>query len=103
MAVAPVVKAGSALIRARRSAEELSKDIEAAIAAIHDAAVELAPMHGLKHMQAGSAYAKLRQAQASLGLIMDAHNDVRLAIKGVGLEEPTDAEILGNAGTASIR
>lgn len=103
MAVAPVVKAGAALIRARRTAEELDKDIEAAIAAIKDAAVELAPMHGLKLMQAGSAYAKLRQAQAAHGLIMDAHNDVRLAIKSVGLEEPTDAELVSNTGTASIR
>lgn len=98
-----VVKAGLALLRARRTAEELEKDVEAAIVAIRAAADELVPLHGLKHMQAGSAYAKLRQVQAAPGLVMDAHNDVRLAIGGKGIDEPTDAQLVANAGTASIR
>lgn len=103
MAEPSIVKAGAALLRARRAAEELDKDIDAAIVAIREAATELAPIHGLKHMQAGASYASLRQAQMALGLVMKAHDDVRTAIKSVGLQEPTDAELVGNAGTASIR
>lgn len=98
-----VVKAGIALIRARRTAEELEKQIDTAIAAIRAAADELVPEYGLKHMQSGSAYAKLRKAQAALGYIMDAHNDVRLAIGEKGIEEPTDAQVVLGVGTASIR
>lgn len=102
-----VVKAGAALIAARFTAIDLAEQIDQAISAIETAADELTATHDLKHMQAGSAYVKLRKAQAAVGLIMDAHNDIRLEIKAAGIPEPTDAQILAVIGTnrkaASIR
>lgn len=94
-----VVKAGAKLIEARFTALDLADQLQDAIAAVMASADELTGTHDLKHMQLGSAYAKLRQAQAAAGLIMDAHNDLRLQIKAAGIPEPTDAQIVAVIGT----
>lgn len=101
-----VILAGAALIMARTTAETLEKEVDAAILAIEAAAGELVKSHGLKHMQAGEAYAILREVQGTKGRIMMAHNSVRAAITAAGIPEPTDEEIvkaIGNNRAASIR
>jgi len=101
-----VIRAGAALIKARRTAVLLATQIDEAIVAIGDATNDLVESHQLKHMQAGEALVLLRQAQTAPGLVMQAHDSVRKAISARGVEEPTDDEIvavLGGVSAASIR
>ena len=93
-----VVATGKALIGARKMAEAMSDKIDIAILALTEHAIpEMMKDHGAKQMQAGSALAKLRKAQAAYGLIMDAHNDLRLVLEECDVDAPTDAQV------ASIR
>ena len=88
-----VIECGKALIKARKSASNMSADIDAAIAALHpaiDATVKL----GAKGMQAGVALEKLRKAQSALGLVMQAHNSLRQVLVELDIEQPTDAQVL---------
>lgn len=92
-----VVETGRALIKARKLAESMSDNIGIAIAELGEAINVMVKDHGAKAMQAGSAIAKLRQAQAAYGLIMDAHNDLRKVLAECDVDAPTDAQV------ASIR
>ncbi len=89
-----VIKTGKALIRARKTAGNLSVEIDEAIAALHEAVEDMVKNHGAKAMQAGHALASLRQAQAALGLVMDAHNSLRCVLTECDVEQPTDAQVL---------
>lgn len=99
MAVCPdeVIAAGRALIEARKVAARLSELIDAAALALVPAANVMVEKHGSKHMSAGTAYAKLRQAQMAYGLICEAHEDLRLELGRRDVDEPTDDQV------ASIR
>lgn len=92
-----VIETGRSLIAARKMAEAMSDKIDIAIASLTEHAIPDMKAHGAKAMQAGSAIAKLRQAQAAYGLIMDAHNDLRCVLMECDVEQPTDAQV------ASIR
>lgn len=92
-----VIEAGRALVKARKRAEEMSDAIDAAFPKIEDAVVHMNKAHGAKRMQAGGTIARLRQAQAALGLVMEAHDLLRHVLKECDVAEPTDDEI------ASIR
>lgn len=92
-----VVETGRSLVKARKLAESMSDNIDIALAELRQAVKVMVEQHGAKAMQAGSAIAKLRQAQAAYGLIMDAHNDLRCVLMECDVEQPTDAQV------ASIR
>jgi hypothetical protein len=89
-----VVETGKSLIKARKSAGIMSEHIDEAISKLHGAIEVMTKEHGAKAMQAGSALAKLRKAQAALGYIMDAHNDLRGVLHECDVEQPTDAQVL---------
>jgi len=92
-----VIETGRSLIAARKLAEAMSDKIDVAIASLTGHAIPDMKPHGARVMQAGAAIAKLRQAQAAYGLVMDAHNDLRLVLDQCDVESPTDAQV------ASIR
>jgi hypothetical protein len=89
-----VIAAGRALTVARKTAWNLTQDIDAALAALYDATNVVTTKHGAKVMQAGTAHVKLRQAQAAYGLIMEAHDSLRAVLIECGIDQPTDAQIL---------
>ncbi len=92
-----VIEAGRALVNARRVSESLSDLIDLAIMKLGPAVDVMVKEGGAKRMEAGSAYAKLRQAQMAFGLICDAHNDLRQVLGTYDYSEPTNEQI------ASIR
>jgi hypothetical protein len=92
-----VVAVGRSLIKARKSASIMSEQIDAAIVDLHTAIDVMTSKHGAKAMQAGIALSKLRQAQAALGDIMQAHDSLRHVLVELDIEQPTDAQV------ASIR
>lgn len=92
-----VIDAGRALVGARKSADNLSELIDEAIAKLGPAVDVMVKNGGAKRMEAGSALAKLRQAQMAYGLICDAHNDLRQVLGTYDYSEPTNEQI------ASIR
>lgn len=92
-----VVEAGRALIDARKTAHTLSEAIDEAIAKLGPAVAVMVKAHGAKVMQSGTAYAKLRKAQAAYGLVMEAHDSLRAVLIECGVDQPTDEQI------ASIR
>ncbi len=89
-----VIETGKALIKARKSAALMSEQIDEAISKLHGAIEVMTKDHGALAMQAGSALTKLRQAQAALGLIMEAHNSLRCVLTECDVEQPTDAQVL---------
>lgn len=92
-----VIAAGRALIVARKTAWQLSMEIDSALAMLYDAVNVVTAKHGAKVMQAGEAYTKLRKAQTAYGLVMEAHDSLRAVLIECGIDQPTDAQI------ASIR
>lgn len=92
-----VIETGRALIAARKLALAMSDKIDIVIASLTEHAVPDMKEHGALVMQAGATIAKLRQAQAAYGFIMDGHNDLRLVLAECDVESPTDAQV------ASIR
>jgi hypothetical protein len=88
-----VIDTGKDLIRARRLATNMSEAIDDALANLTKAVEAMKP-HGAKAMQAGRAIANLRQAQAAVGLVMDAHDSLRHVLKACDVDEPTDAQVL---------
>jgi hypothetical protein len=71
----------------------MSEAIDDALANLTKAVEAMKP-HGAKAMQAGKAIAKLRQAQAAVGLVMEGHDSLRRVLKECDVEEPTDAQVL---------
>ena len=94
---AEVIETGRSLISARKLARDMSEAIDDALGNLSDAIEVMTANHGAKAMQAGSAIAKLRQAQAAYGFIMEAHNDLRMVLVECDVEQPTDEQV------ASIR
>lgn len=92
-----VIAAGRALIDARKAAWRLSELIDEALAQLEPAIDTMVKGHGSKRMTAGTAYAKLRQAQMAYGLICEAHESLRLEMGKRDVAEPTDDQV------ASIR
>jgi hypoxanthine phosphoribosyltransferase len=92
-----VVETGRTLIAARKLAQAMSDKVDIALNQLEAAVGVMVKDHGAKAMQAGSALAKLRKAQAAYGLIMDAHNDLRMVLHECDVDAPTDAQV------ASIR
>ncbi len=89
-----VIETGRNLIKARKSASLMSEHIDEAIKALHPAIDVMVKQHGAKHMQAGTGLAKLRKAQAVLGLIMEAHDSLRCVLAECDVEQPTDEQVL---------
>lgn len=92
-----VVVAGRGLIKARKVAKKLSQKIDEAIAELEDAVNVMVSNNGAKIMQSGAAIAKLRDAQRSYGLVMEAHDSLRCVLCEQDVEQPTDEQV------ASIR
>lgn len=88
-----VIDTGKDLIRARHLAIKMADAVNDALANLAKATEAMKP-HGAKAMQAGTAIAKLRQAQAAVGLIMEGHDSLRHVLKACDVEEPTDAQVL---------
>lgn len=97
-----VIDAGTALVRARRTAWQLESDIAAALEAVEAATQEMVRA-GAKEMQAGAARARLYQAAMAYGLIGEAHDSLRAVIGQLGYSEPENDKILARLAKPTIQ
>ena len=92
--------AGAQLVKARRMAADLTKQISIAYDAVKATEADMVPK-GAKCMEYGPALKNLAQAAMAEGLIGEAHNFLRVPLARLDVEEPTDADIvvvLGGGG-----
>lgn len=100
---AEVVRAGARLVALRRLAKRLEDAIDEALPDIQEGINCVVDKHGAAYVQAGEAKTLLRTAQTAAGLIMQAHNSLRLVLVERGIAEPTGDQIITLLAEASER
>lgn len=89
-----VKKLGAALVKARRAqADAADACLEARRILVEEVVPEMIKM-GAKEMEAGVAVSNLCEAARGEGLVGAAHNSLRSVLARLGVDEPTDKDIL---------
>ena len=88
-----VIKAGGALVQLRHHLEKADALFDNVFAALEETKPEMKAA-GMKGMTYGVAMAHLRDAQRSAGLVMAAHEHLANAVIALGIETPTDEQLV---------
>lgn len=97
--------AGAQLVKARRMASDLVKQIGIAYDAVKATQPDMCAK-GAKNMEYGSALWRLAEAAKAEGLIGEAHNFLRQGLARCDVDEPSDGDIvviLGGGGSGGGR